>query len=429
MKITTVGTGYVGLVTAALFAKLGNQVWGLDVDKKKIASLKSGKVPFYEPDLEDLVKESIKNKRLHFTSDYQKAVGQSEVVFICVGTPPKADGDYDLQYIFASAKQIAKSLKKYTVIVIKSTVPPNTGSKVKKIIQKETKVSFDIASCPEFLREGSALKDSLNPSRIVIGTESNQAQEILLKLHKSIKAPRVLCDVVSAQLIKYAANAFLATKISYINSIALLCDKIGADINKVSRGLGLDPRIGQAFLNAGLGYGGSCFAKDTSALVSFSKRQNYNFDFLKQVDQINKLQIDYFVEKVEKLLDGSVKGKIITVLGLSFKPNTDDMREARSIPIIEKLQKKGAEIRALDPVAIDNAKKILKNVDYFKNPYKALQTADALLLITEWEEYAKLNFTKIKKIMRSPVIVDGRNFLPKEKLKKMGFSYEGVGTR
>ena len=429
MKITTVGTGYVGLVTAALFAKLGNQVWGLDVDKKKIASLKSGKVPFYEPDLEDLVKESIKNKRLHFTSDYQKAVGQSEVVFICVGTPPKADGDYDLQYIFASAKQIAKSLKKYTVIVIKSTVPPNTGSKVKKIIQKETKVSFDIASCPEFLREGSALKDSLNPSRIVIGTESNQAQEILLNLHKSIKAPRVLCDVVSAQLIKYAANAFLATKISYINSIALLCDKIGADINKVSRGLGLDPRIGQAFLNAGLGYGGSCFAKDTSALVSFSKRQNYNFDFLKQVDQINKLQIDYFVEKVEKLLDGSVKGKIITVLGLSFKPNTDDMREARSIPIIEKLQKKGAEIRALDPVAIDNAKKILKNVNYFKDPYKALQTADALLLITEWEEYAKLDFTKIKKIMRSPVIVDGRNFLPKEKLKKMGFSYEGVGTR
>jgi len=429
MKITTVGTGYVGLVTAALFAKLGNQVWGLDVDKKKIASLKSGKVPFYEPDLEDLVKESIKNKRLHFTSDYQKAVGQSEVVFICVGTPPKADGDYDLQYIFASAKQIAKSLKKYTVIVIKSTVPPNTGSKVKKIIQKETKVSFDIASCPEFLREGSAVKDSLNPSRIVIGTESNQAQEILLKLHKPIKAPRVLCDVVSAQLIKYAANAFLATKISYINSIALLCDKIGADINKVSRGLGLDPRIGQAFLNAGLGYGGSCFAKDTSALVSFSKRQNYNFDFLKQVDQINKLQIDYFVDKAEKLLGGSVKGKIITVLGLSFKPNTDDMREARSIPIIEKLQKKGAEIRALDPVAIDNAKKILKNVNYFKDPYKALQTADALLLITEWEEYAKLDFTKIKKIMRSPVIVDGRNFLPKEKLKKIGFSYEGVGTR
>ena len=429
MKITTVGTGYVGLVTAALFAKLGNQVWGLDVDKKKIASLKSGKVPFYEPDLEDLVKESIKNKRLHFTSDYQKAVGQSEVVFICVGTPPKADGDYDLQYIFASAKQIAKSLKKYTVIVIKSTVPPNTGSKVRKIMQKETKVSFDIASCPEFLREGSAVKDSLNPSRIVIGTESNQAQEILLKLHKPIKAPRVLCDVVSAQLIKYAANAFLATKISYINSIALLCDKIGADINKVSRGLGLDPRIGQAFLNAGLGYGGSCFAKDTSALVSFSKRQNYNFDFLKQVDQINKLQIDYFVDKAEKLLGGSVKDKIITVLGLSFKPNTDDMREARSIPIIEKLQKKGAEIRALDPVAIDNAKKILKNVNYFKDPYKALQTADALLLITEWEEYAKLDFTKIKKIMRSPVIVDGRNFLPKEKLKKMGFSYEGVGTR
>ena len=429
MKITVVGTGYVGLVTASVFAKLGNEVWGLDVDKKKIAGLKSGKVPFFEPGLQDLVKESIKNNRLHFTGDYKKAIGQSEVVFICVGTPPKANGDYDLQHIFASAKQIAKALKNYTVVVIKSTVPPNTGEKVKQIIQKETKVSFDVASCPEFLREGSAVKDSLNPSRIVIGTESNQAQEILLKLHKPIKAPLVLCDIVSAQLIKYAANAFLATKISFINSIAFLCDKIGADIKKVGRGLGLDPRIGQTFLNAGLGYGGSCFAKDTWALISFSKRQNYNFEFLKQVDQINKLQIDYFVKKVEKLLGGSVKGKIITVLGLSFKPNTDDMREARSIPIIKKLQKKGAEIRAIDPVAIDNAKKLLKNVDYFKNPYEALQTADALLLITEWEEYAKLDFAKIKKIMRGSVIVDGRNFLPKEKLKKLGFAYEGVGTK
>ena len=429
MKITAVGTGYVGLVTASVFARLGNSVWGLDVDKKKIAGLKSGKVPFFEPDLQDLVKENLKKNRLHFTSDYKKAIGQSDVVFICVGTPPKANGDYDLQYIFESAKQIAKSLKKYTVVVIKSTVPPSTGEKVRQIIKKETKVSFDIASCPEFLREGSAVKDSLNPSRIVIGTESKQAQEILLKLHKPIKAPLVLCDIVSAQLIKYAANAFLATKISYINSIAFLCDKIGADIKKVSRGLGLDPRIGKTFLNAGLGYGGSCFAKDTSALISFSKRKNYNFQFLKQVDRINKLQVDYFVKKTERLLGGLAKGKTIALLGLSFKPNTDDMREARSIPIIEKLQKKGAKIKATDPVAIENTKKILQNVDYFKDPYKALQKADALLLITEWEEYRKLDFSKIKKIMKGSVVVDGRNFLPKGKLKKLGFIYEGIGTK
>lgn len=429
MKITVVGTGYVGLVTAAVFAKLGNEVWGLDRNKLKIKNLKKGKVPFFEPGLEELVEENIKKGRLHFTTDYSQAIPQSKVIFICVGTPAKKNGDYDLKYVFESAKQIPKHLKKYSIIAIKSTVPPNTGQEVNQLIKKITPVPFDIASCPEFLREGSAVWDSLHPARIVIGAESEKAKRLLLKLHKPIKAPRVICDIVSAQLIKYAANAFLATKISFINSIALLCDKIGANIEKVSEGLGLDPRIGKSFLQAGLGYGGSCFPKDTWALISFAKRQSYDFQFLKQVDQINKEQVDYFVQKVERLLDDSLRDKILTVLGLAFKPNTDDMREARSVPLIEKLQAKGAKIRATDPVAIENAKKILKSVQFFQDAYKALKGSEALLLVTDWEEYQQLDFARIKSLMKKAVVVDGRNFLPAKKLKKMGFVYEGIGRK
>ncbi len=428
MKITVVGTGYVGLVTVAVFAKLGNEVYGLDKDKLKIKNLKLKKVPFYEPGLEKLVGENVDKGRLRFTTDYSKAIPQSEIIFVCVGTPPKKNGDYDLKYVFASAREVAQNLKNYAVVAIKSTVPPNTSQKVKKIIQKISKAPFDIASCPEFLREGSAVEDSLHPSRVVIGTESKRAQKLLLKLHQPIRAPRVLCDVVSAQLIKYAANAFLATKISFINSIARLCDNIGADIDKVGRGLGLDSRIGKSFLKAGLGYGGSCFPKDTWALISFAKRQKYDFRFLKEVDMVNKRQINYFVSKIESLL-GNIKGKTVTLLGLSFKPNTDDMREARSIPLIKKLKEKGAKIQASDPIALPKAEEILSGVCLHKDPYKALAGAEALLLVTEWEEYKRLDFAKVKKIMKKPVVVDGRNFLPKEKLKKLGFTYEGMGRK
>ncbi|OGD63420.1 UDP-glucose 6-dehydrogenase [Candidatus Beckwithbacteria bacterium RBG_13_42_9] len=427
MKLAVIGTGYVGIVTAAIFADLGNQVWGLDIDKDRIAELKKGKTPIYEPQLQDYLKKGLKKKHLHFTTDYQEALKNAEVIFICVGTPPKKNGDYDLSFVYSAAKEIGKTLNHYAVIVVKSTVPPGTGAEVKSIIGENCQTSFDVASCPEFLREGSAIEDSLHPSRVVIGTGSQKAQKLLLKLHQPIKAPRILCDVVSAQLIKYAANAFLATKISFINSIAIICDKIGADVDKVSQGLGLDSRIGKSFLQAGLGYGGSCFPKDTSALISFSRRKGYDFSFLKEIERINKSQIDYFIEKIERLIGGSLKNKTLTILGLAFKPNTDDLREARSIYLIKKLQAKGAKIKAHDPVAIPPAKRILTGIKFFADPFAATKNSEALLLVTEWPEYQELDFSKVKKMMKRPIIIDGRNFLPKDRLIKMGFIYEGIG--
>lgn len=427
MKLAVVGTGYVGIVTSVVFAELGNQVWGMDFDKKRIKSLIKGKTPIYEPQLEEFLKRNLKKHRLHFTTDFQKALEKAQVIFICVGTPPKANGDYDLSYVFSAAKTIGRTLKNYAVVAVKSTVPPGTCEEIKKIIRNLTEAPFDVASCPEFLREGSAIKDSLSPSRVVIGVENQRTEKLLLRLHRPIKAPRVICDTTSAQLIKYAANAFLATKISFINAVAIVCDKIGADIKDVGKGLGLDPRIGKSFLEAGLGYGGSCFPKDVSALIAYAKRLNYNFKFLKEIERINEKQIDYFINQIEKLLDGSVKGRTLAVLGLSFKPQTDDLREARSIYLIGKLHKKGARIKAFDPVAIKAAKKIFKKVAFAKDPYGALKGAEALLLITEWPEFGKLDFIKVKKIMKRPVILDGRNFLSRKKLVKLGFIYKGIG--
>jgi len=427
MRIAVIGTGYVGLVTSAVFSDLNNQVYAVDIDESKIENLKKGKVPFYEPRLEEMVVRNLKNKKLFFTTSYSEAIDKAEIIFICVGTPAKENGDYNLSYVKSASKSIGENLKNYAVIVIKSTVPPNTGKKVSKIIKEKTETEFDIASCPEFLKEGSAVEDSLNPDRIVIGADSKKAQQLLLKLHKPIKGERLLCSIKSAQLIKYAANSFLATKISFINSIARICDKIGADIKDVALGLGLDPRIGKQFLQAGLGYGGSCFPKDTWALIAYAKRLGYNFKFLKEVDNVNKNQIEYFVKKVVQACEGSVKGKVLTVLGLSFKPNTDDIREARSIPIIKKLQKRGAQIKAVDPVAVDNAKKVLKGVDFFEDPYKALQDSSALLLVTEWKDFKELNFDKLKKKMKKKVIVDGRNIYDPKLLKKKGFYYIGIG--
>lgn len=429
MNVSVIGVGYVGLVTAAVFADFGNKVWGVDVDKFKIKNLKLKIVPFYEPGLKEIISRNIDNGRLKFTTSYEKSISDSQIIFICVGTPAKKNGDYDLSYIFSAAQSIGRNLKKYAVVCIKSTVPPSTNEKVKRIIEKETNIPFDLASCPEFLREGSAVEDSFHPSRIVIGAESRRAKALLLNLHKPIKAPRLVCDVRSAQMIKYAANAFLATKISFINSIARLCDVVGADIDEVALGLGLDPRIGKQFLKAGLGYGGSCFPKDTWALIAFAKRLGYNFKFLKEVDNVNQTQIGYFVDKIIRTCGGSVKNKTLTILGLSFKPNTDDLREARSIRVIEKLQKLGAKIYAYDPVAVEKAKKILKGVKFYDNPYKALKNSSALILITEWEEFKKLDFKKIAKLMREKNIIDGRNFLDSKELKKLGFIYEGVGRR
>jgi len=427
MNIAVIGSGYVGLVTAGIFADLGNHICGIDVNERKVKDLKSGQTPFYEPGLKKLLKKGLKKGKILFTTSYEQGLKDAQIIFICVGTPAKKDGDYDLSYIFAAARSIGQNLKDYAVICIKSTVPPGTADKLEKIIKKETNISFDVASCPEFLKEGSAVQDALHPSRVVIGVENKKAKELLLKLHKPIKAPRVICDIKSAQLIKYAANAFLATKISFINSIARICDAIGADIKQVSQGLGLDPRIGSQFLQAGLGYGGSCFPKDTWALIAYAKRLGYNFKFLKEVDNVNQTQIDYFIDRIVKSCQGSVKAKTLTILGMAFKPNTDDMREARSIRVIKKLQKLGAKIRAYDPKAIDNAKKVLANVAFFVDPYKALKQSEALILITEWPEFKKLDFKKIAKLMMKKIIIDGRNIYDPGKLRKLGFKYVGVG--
>jgi len=429
MKLVVVGIGYVGLVTASVFADLGNQVWGLDIDKEKIEKLKKGKLPFYEPGLKELLQKNLQANRLQFTTSYKKALTAAEIIFICVGTPARKNGDYNLDYVFQAAKSIGRHLNDYALVVIKSTVPPGTNEQVKEVMEQITKTPFDLASCPEFLREGSAVQDAFQPSRIIIGVDNDRSAKLLKLLHRPIKSLKMICDPKSAQIIKYAANAFLSTKISFINLIARLCDKTNADIVKVSEGLGLDPRISKEFLKAGLGYGGSCFPKDTWALASFAKKQSVDFGFLSAVNKINRNQIDYFVEKISRLAGGDLKDKTIAVLGLSFKPDTDDIREARSILLIKKLQRLGAKIKAYDPVAMANAKQILKKIKYVKDPYQAVKNADVLVLVTEWKEFKNLKFTKIKSLMRQPIIVDGRNFYNPEKLKKLGFIYEGVGRK
>lgn len=419
MKIVVLGTGYVGLVSAAVFAEIGHQVVGLDIDKSKIDQLKKGQVPIYEPGLETLLQKHLNSSRLIFTIDYAQAVESAELIFICVGTPPKPDGSYDPKYVYAAAKSIARNLKKYAVIVIKSTVPPSTTNEVRRIIQANTKVTFDIASVPEFLREGSAVNDALHPARIILGVESLKGEKILRLAHKKLNAPVLVTNPASAQMIKYASNAMLATRISFINSLAIICDKVGADIQAVSAGLGLDPRIGQSFLNAGLGYGGSCFPKDTWALIVYAQSLGYNFNFLKQVDQVNNDQIDYFISKIKSAYPEGLPGKILTILGLAFKPNTDDLREARSSVLISKLKKLGVIIHAFDPVVKTE----------FNDPYQALINADGLILVTEWQEFNDLNFKRIKRLMKQPIIFDGRNFFNPEKLTKLKFKYFGIGRQ
>lgn len=414
MKICVVGTGYVGLVTAAVFSELGHEVVGLDIDAAKVKSLEAGKIPIYEPGLDQLVSKNLDSGRLSFTTSYPQALKNVGVIFICVGTPPKPDGSYDSRFVYAAAQSIAKHLTNEAVIVIKSTVPPSTSNKVREIIQKSAKVKFSVASVPEFLREGQAVNDALHPSRVVIGADSKKAEQVLIDLHQKLKSPILTMSPESAQLVKYASNAFLATKISFINSMAILADKVGADVTDVAKGLGLDPRIGSSFLNPGLGYGGSCFPKDTWALIAFAKNLGYDFKFLKEVDQVNQKQVDYLIAKM-----GDVKGKVLTVLGLAFKPNTDDVREARSTILIKKLEKLGAIVHAYDPVVKTK----------YADAYQALINSDGLVLVTEWQEFLELNWKKIKRIMRRPNVFDGRNFLDSKKLKKLGFAYRGIGRQ
>lgn len=430
MTITFIGHGYVGLVTAAVFADLGNSVWVVGRTKEKIESLKKGKAPFYEPGLEELVKRNVVAGRLRFTLDYQDAVTPSEIIFICVGTPPKPSGEADLTSVFAAAESVGKSLVGYKVVVTKSTVPPGTNKKVSEILErvKTGSASFAIASVPEFLREGTAINDTLHPDRVVIGTTSKRAEELLLELHKSIDGKTVLCNPETAELIKYASNSLLATKISFANAIAFLSEKVGADAEKVLDGVGLDKRLGRSFLYTGVGYGGSCFPKDVKALIAIAANYGYNFSILKAVEEVNKEAGSRFVKKITQHFHGDLKGKTLAVLGLSFKPDTDDMREAPSVSIISSLIAQGADIRAYDPVSVANAKKVLPaGIYYAKDAYEAVLGADAVIVVTEWNEFRQLDLVKLAKGLKERVLFDGRNIYDPYRVKQLGFVYYGVG--
>jgi UDPglucose 6-dehydrogenase len=428
MTITFVGHGYVGLVTAAVFADLGNTVWVIGHTKEKVENLKKGILPIYEPGLEEIVKRNVLAKRLLFTLDYEKAIPASDVIFIAVGTPPKPTGEADLSVVFEVAEKLAKYLDGYTVVITKSTVPVGTNRKVEAIVKKNKpeKAIVEVASVPEFLREGQAIGDTLHPDRIVIGSDSDKAKDFLKELHKPIDGKLVLTTLETAEMIKYAANSFLATKISFANAIAKLSETTGANGPDVLQAIGLDSRIGPKFLNAGAGYGGSCFPKDVKALIAIAKSYKYDFTLLRDVEEINKNAMESVVEKVKKLTK-IIKGKTIGVLGLSFKPDTDDMRDAPSIVVINKLVKLGANIKAYDPIAMDNAKKLIKGIKFCKSSMEAAENTDCLVIMTEWNEFRQLDLEKLKKVMKTPIIVDGRNIYDPKKAKSLGFSYIGVG--
>lgn len=436
MTITFLGHGYVGLVTAAVFADLGNKVWVIGHTPEKVENLKKGILPIYEPGLEELVIRNVKAGRLLFTLDYQPAIPESDVVFIAVGTPPKPTGEADLSVVFQVAEEIGKNLDGYTVVITKSTVPVGTNYKVKEIIEKVKpgKAEFDIASCPEFLREGQAIGDTQHPDRVVIGSDTQRAEDMLVELHKPIienngGSTVVLTNVPTAEMIKYASNAFLATKISFANAIAMLSEKVGADGPSVLGAIGLDKRIGSSFLNAGAGYGGSCFPKDVKALIAISEQNGYEFKLLKEVEAINKDAIHAVTEKVKKLLKGDLKGKTIGVLGLSFKPDTDDMRDAPSRTVIPELLKAGAIVKAYDPIAMENAKHLpeFTKLHFTKDAYEAATDADILVIMTEWNEFKQLDVKQLKSLMKAPVMVDGRNIYEPETMLDLGFTYLGVG--
>lgn len=428
MSISIIGSGYVGLVTGSCLAELGNKVICADNDNKKITGLKKGIIPIYEPGLEELVANNVKRKRLSFTSSIKDAVRACEVIFIAVGTPTLDNGEADLTGIENVARNIAVNITRYRLIVEKSTVPVETGEWVKRTISTyiKYKVKFDVASNPEFLREGSAINDFMHPDRIVIGVESKKARDILVNLYKPLNAPLVITNIKSAELIKHASNAFLATKISFINAISRICDKVGADVEEVAKGMGLDKRIGRDFLNAGLGYGGSCFPKDLDAFISICEKLGYNFELLKSVRSINEEQKSLILKKLKDSL-WIVKDKTISVLGLSFKPDTDDIRNAPSLDIIKALKAEGAKVRLYDPQAMEKANEILQGVKFCKDPYEACKGSDCLLIVTEWNEFKELDFAKVKKLLKRPLIIDGRNIYEPRSLEELGFTYIGIG--
>jgi UDPglucose 6-dehydrogenase len=431
MNICVVGTGYVGLVTGAVFADLGNDVVCVDNLPEKISELRAGRMPIYEPGLEEMVARNVADGRLAFTTDLSDAVRRAVIVFITVGTPPGADGQTDLTAVGEVAKGIGRAMERYTVVVNKSTVPVGTGDFVRDVIVRHQKkpVAFDVVSNPEFLREGSAIEDTLRPDRIVIGAPTQQVAMSLLELYAPLERPMIITDVPSAEMIKYASNAFLSTKISFINAIANICELAGADVTQVMKGMGLDARIGAAFLSAGLGYGGSCFPKDTDSLVHTAASLGYEFPLLRAVVEINKERAAHFVGMMEKPLN-PMEGRVIAVLGLAFKPNTDDMREAKSVEVVNDLLQRGAIVRAYDPVAIENARGILPApVVYCDSPYAAATGADAVALVTEWNEFKFLNLERLRSVMRRPLIFDGRNLWEPERMRRLGFEYHSIGRK
>ncbi len=430
MKVAVVGTGYVGLVVGACLAESGNDVICVDKNDAKVRMLRRGKSPIYEPGIEDLLRRNKAEGRLVFTTDLAKAVRQSTIIFIAVGTPQGEDGSADLQHVMGVARDVARAMNGYKVIVDKSTVPVGTAEKVRDIVRRETTHPFSVVSNPEFLKEGAAVDDFMKPDRVVIGAEDPKAAELMVALHKPFTrtgAPIMVMDCASAELSKYAANAMLATKISFMNEIANVCEAYGADVDRVRQAMGSDRRIGPAFLFPGVGYGGSCFPKDVKALVKFSGDKKYDFKILKAVEAVNELQKRVLLKKMEAHF-GTLKGKTIAVWGLAFKPNTDDMREAPAIPIIKTLLEKGAKVQAHDPEAMPTAKGLFKSgVTYTSRNYDALKGADGLAILTEWQEFREPDFQKMRKLLKNPVIFDGRNIYQPEQMKELGFTYYSIG--
>jgi UDPglucose 6-dehydrogenase len=426
MKICVIGTGYVGLVTGVCMAALGNNVTCVDIDRKKISNLKKGILPIYEPGLDDLLKKN--KKRVKFTNSIKEGIADVQIIFIAVGTPPTESGEADLTFVKSVAKEIGKNMKSSKIIVDKSTVPAGTGDIVESIIEEYSKgkYKFDVASCPEFLKEGSAINDFMNPDRVVIGAKRREAAEKVAEIFKPLNTKIVISDIRSAEMIKHASNTFLAMKISFINEVANICERVGADVEVVANGMGLDKRIGRMFLNAGAGYGGSCFPKDVAALRCMATNENYEPILLSAVMEVNRQQRKIIVNKIKNIM-GTLEGRQIGILGIAFKPNTDDIRDAVSVDVINALLEKGCRIKAFDPVAMPNAKKVVRGVDFVKDSYAAAENVECLVVLTEWNEFRELDMAKIKSLMKKPAVVDGRNIYDPEKLRKLGFEYSGIG--
>lgn len=427
MNITVVGTGYVGLVTGTCLSDIGHNVTCVDVDESKIKMLRSGKSPIYEEGIEAIIEKNIHAERLHFTTSLKDVLPKSEVVIIAVGTPSDKEGKADLQYVKAVATEIGQHLDHEIIVVDKSTVPVGTAQMVEGIIKKQYNGSVEVVSCPEFLREGTAVADFFQPDRIVVGTRTKKAADIMNNVFEPIKCPKVNTTVESAEMIKYASNAFLATKISFINEIANICERVGADIEEVAYGMGLDSRIGKKFLRAGLGYGGSCFPKDVRALSQIAGTNGYDFQLLKGVIAVNNDQRKFLVQKIDKAL-GGIHGKKVAILGLAFKDNTDDVRESAALDIIPMLQKAGVEsIDAYDPEATENALKVVSSINTYTDPYAMIEGNDIVVIATEWREFKNLDWKKIKSLMKQPIVIDGRNLLDKKYMEDLGFTYTGIG--